>query len=270
MCVGCLCLCNCDSLPPSTPQPTLTCPGSLSLALAPAGDPVPISHNRRRFRPGTVALREIKKYQRSTELLIRKLPFARVVREVAQDFYTGNEPLRWQAMAILALQEVRAKRRKGERERGRKGEGLTHRHTDTDTDTQIQTQTQIHSTDQFFFSVRCLLENNQAAEAFLVHLFEDANLCAIHAKRVTIMVKDIQVRAQVPLFVSQRLLALFVHLSHSHSLTHTHSFHIPSQPHHHSFVSLLLHVLTPNLSSSLAVAQLQLARRIRGPQGGLA
>ncbi|EGD78231.1 histone H3 [Salpingoeca rosetta] len=103
------------------------------------GDPMPLT--KRRFRPGTVALREIKKYQRSTDLLIRKLPFARVVREVAQDFYTGNEPLRWQAMAILALQE--------------------------------------------------------AAEAFLVHLFEDANLCAIHAKRVTIMVKDIQLARRI-------------------------------------------------------------------------
>ena len=96
---------------------------------------------RKRYRPGTVALREIRKYQKSTDLLIRKLPFARVVREVAQDFYVGNEPLRWQALAVMALQE--------------------------------------------------------AAEAFLVHLFEDANLCAIHAKRVTIMVKDIQLARRI-------------------------------------------------------------------------
>ena len=39
-----------------------------------------------RFRPGTVALREIRRYQKSTELLIRKLPFQRLVREIAQDF----------------------------------------------------------------------------------------------------------------------------------------------------------------------------------------
>ncbi|KAL4305116.1 hypothetical protein AHAS_Ahas16G0046100 [Arachis hypogaea] len=39
-----------------------------------------------RYRPGTVALREIRKYQKSTELLIRKLPFQRLVREIAQDF----------------------------------------------------------------------------------------------------------------------------------------------------------------------------------------
>ena len=94
-----------------------------------------------RYRPGTRALMEIRKYQKSTDLLLRKLPFARVVKEVAQDMYRGGEPLRWQASAIMALQE--------------------------------------------------------AAEAFLVHLFEDANLCAIHAKRVTIQKKDIQLARRI-------------------------------------------------------------------------
>jgi len=41
---------------------------------------------RHRYRPGTVALREIRRYQKSTELLIRKLPFQRLVKEVAQDY----------------------------------------------------------------------------------------------------------------------------------------------------------------------------------------
>ncbi|KAN0063749.1 centromeric DNA-binding histone H3-like protein cse4 [Thecaphora frezii] len=99
---------------------------------------------RQRFRPGTVALREIRKYQRNTDLLIRKLPFARVVREIANTFITNYQGgadgdfvgLRWQSSAILALQE--------------------------------------------------------ATEAYLVSLFEDANLCAIHGKRVTIMQRDIQ------------------------------------------------------------------------------
>ena len=86
-----------------------------------------------RYRPGTVALRDIRRYQKSTELLIRKLPFQRLVREIAQDF---KNDLRFQTTAILALQE--------------------------------------------------------ASEAYLVSLFEDTNLCAIHAKRVTIMPKDIQ------------------------------------------------------------------------------
>jgi histone H3 len=91
-----------------------------------------------RYRPGTVALREIRRYQKSTELLIRKLPFQRLVRELAQEFKTD---LRFQSTAILALQE--------------------------------------------------------AAEAYLVGLFEDTNLCAIHAKRVTIMPKDIQLARRI-------------------------------------------------------------------------
>jgi len=89
-------------------------------------------------RPGTVALREIRRYQKSTELLIRKLPFQRLVREIAQDFKTD---LRFQSAAIGALQE--------------------------------------------------------ASEAYLVGLFEDTNLCAIHAKRVTIMPKDIQLARRI-------------------------------------------------------------------------
>uniref|UniRef100_A0AAQ4Q1A9 Core Histone H2A/H2B/H3 domain-containing protein n=1 Tax=Gasterosteus aculeatus aculeatus TaxID=481459 RepID=A0AAQ4Q1A9_GASAC len=60
-----------------------------------------------RYRPGTVALREIRRYQKSTELLIRKLPFQRLVREIAQDFKTD---LRFQSAAIGALQVRRARR----------------------------------------------------------------------------------------------------------------------------------------------------------------
>jgi histone H3 len=91
-----------------------------------------------RYRPGTVALREIRKYQKGTDLLIRKLPFQRLVREIAQDFKLD---LRFQSTAILALQE--------------------------------------------------------ASESYLVGLFEDTNLCAIHAKRVTIMPKDIQLARRI-------------------------------------------------------------------------
>ena len=92
----------------------------------------------RRYRPGTVALREIRKFQKSTNLLIRKLPFQRLVREVAQDF---KPDIRFQSAAILALQD--------------------------------------------------------AAEAYLVSLFEDTNLCAIHGKRVTIMPKDMKLARTV-------------------------------------------------------------------------
>ena len=91
-----------------------------------------------RFRPGTVALREIRRFQKSTELLIRKLPFQRLVREIASDF---KSDLRFQSSAVLALQE--------------------------------------------------------AAEAYMVGLFEDTNLCAIHARRVTIMPKDMQLARRI-------------------------------------------------------------------------
>ncbi|XP_015239585.1 PREDICTED: histone H3.3-like [Cyprinodon variegatus] len=80
----------------------------------------------------------IKRYQKSTELVIRKLPFQGLVREIAQDFKTD---LRFQSSAVMALQE--------------------------------------------------------ASEAYLVGLFEDTNLCAIHAKRVTIMPKDIQLARRI-------------------------------------------------------------------------
>ena len=56
-----------------------------------------------RFKPGTVALREIRKYQKSTDLLIRKLPFQRMVREIAHEF---KQELRFQSSAVLALQEA--------------------------------------------------------------------------------------------------------------------------------------------------------------------
>ena len=91
-----------------------------------------------RFRPGTVALREIRRFQKSTELLIRKLPFQRLVREIASEF---KSDLRFQSSAVLALQE--------------------------------------------------------ASESYLVGLFEDTNLCAIHAKRVTIMPKDMQLARRI-------------------------------------------------------------------------
>jgi len=96
----------------------------------------------RRFKPGMKALMEIRKYQRTTDLLIRRLPFARLVKEIGENFIRiGDEGLRWQAEAMMALQE--------------------------------------------------------AAEHYLVRLFEDANLCAIHAKRVTVQPKDIQLARRI-------------------------------------------------------------------------
>ena len=85
------------------------------------------------MKRGLKALKEIKKYQSNTEMLIRRLPFQRVVKEIVQKV---QEDLRLQSTAILALQEAR--------------------------------------------------------ESFLVSLLEQSNLCMIHAKRITIMPKDVQ------------------------------------------------------------------------------
>ena len=84
-------------------------------------------------------MKEIRAYQSSTELLIRRLPFARLVKEIQQ--YLTNKSLRWQGTAIMALQE--------------------------------------------------------AAEAHLVGLLEDANLCALHAKRVTIFPRDLHLARRI-------------------------------------------------------------------------
>jgi histone H3 len=81
---------------------------------------------------------EIRRYQKSTDLLIRRLPFCRLVREIAQDF---KNDLRFTGTAMQALQE--------------------------------------------------------AAEAYLVSVFEDTNLCAIHAHRVTIMAKDMRLAIRI-------------------------------------------------------------------------
>ena len=91
-----------------------------------------------KFRPGTVAIREIRRYQKSSALLCRKAPFQRLVREVASDF---KSDLRFQSTAIAALQE--------------------------------------------------------ASEAYLVGLFEDTNLLAVHAKRVTITPRDLQLARRI-------------------------------------------------------------------------
>ncbi|XP_028274111.1 histone H3-like centromeric protein A [Parambassis ranga] len=123
--------------PPQPPPETPTTPrsqrgsGASRLPL--------VSPKKRKFRPGTKALREIRKYQKSTDLLLRKAPFSRLVREVCQGF--SRDALQWQVYALMALQE--------------------------------------------------------AAEAFLVMLFSDANLCAIHAKRVTLFPRDIQLARRI-------------------------------------------------------------------------
>ena len=92
----------------------------------------------RKWRPGTVALREIRKFQSSTELLIPKMAFGRLVREIVQGL---KADARLEARALEALQE--------------------------------------------------------ASEMYLTGLFESANLCAVHAKRVTLMCKDITLARRI-------------------------------------------------------------------------
>ncbi len=91
-----------------------------------------------RYRPGTIAIREIHKYQKKKDFLIRKAPFQRLVKEIATNF---KSDLQMQSTALLALQE--------------------------------------------------------ASEAYLVCLFEDSNDCAIHAKHVMTMPKDIQLAQRI-------------------------------------------------------------------------
>jgi len=98
-----------------------------------AGVPKP----KRRFRPGTVALRDIKKQQKSTNLLIPRASFLHLVKEILQ----GAGDYRMQSSAVAALQE--------------------------------------------------------AGEAYLVGLFQDAYLCSIHAKRVTLMKKDLNLARRI-------------------------------------------------------------------------
>ncbi|KAF8383671.1 hypothetical protein PRIPAC_72813 [Pristionchus pacificus] len=97
--------------------------------------PQHIKSTKRRMRNGEGALKEIRRYQRNGELLIPKMPFRRLVRDIMEKANRGPDPLRIQSMAVDALQE--------------------------------------------------------AAETYLTGLFEDANMCAIHGRRVTVMVKDI-------------------------------------------------------------------------------
>jgi histone H3 len=99
----------------------------------------PKEKKAKRFRPGDRWRKEVLKYQRSTDLLIRKLPFARLVKEVTNDIHPQS--FHWTVNAMEALQ--------------------------------------------------------QAAEAFLVQLMEDGNLCAIHGKRVTLMRRDIQLANRI-------------------------------------------------------------------------
>ena len=99
------------------------------------------SSKKRKYRPGTKALMEIRRFQKSTELLIPKLPFSRLIREIVGNIIPRGGEMRFQSLAMQALQE--------------------------------------------------------ASEAYLVQLFEDCVLCAIHARRVTVMPKDMTLARRI-------------------------------------------------------------------------
>ncbi|XP_067281990.1 histone H3-like centromeric protein A isoform X2 [Pseudorasbora parva] len=124
---------------PSTPRRRSPPSQPLTARTRRTSGPSASPRKKHRFRPGTRALMEIRKYQKSTDLLLRKAPFSRLVREVCQTF--SRDHMMWQGYALMALQE--------------------------------------------------------AAEAFMVRLFSDANLCAIHAKRVTLFPRDIQLARRI-------------------------------------------------------------------------
>jgi histone H3 len=130
------------------PRKQIPLPSKSKLQTKSAKKTVPVTHSMvnsggikkpHRFKPGTVAIREIRRYQRGTDLLLRKMPFQRIVRDITLGF--AKSDMRYRASALEALQ---------------------------------------HS-----------------AEAYIVGVFEDTQLCAIHAKRVTIMVRDIQLARRI-------------------------------------------------------------------------
>jgi histone H3 len=119
-----------------------------------------------RYRPGTVALREIRHYQKNTELLLKKLPFQRLVREIAQEL---RSDLRFQSNALLAVILYPP----------------------------IHPSFTLESVREQLKGIVRWIQLQEASEAYLTGLFEDTNLCAIHAKRVTIMPKDLQLARRI-------------------------------------------------------------------------
>jgi histone H3 len=134
-----------------------------------------LDKKKRRYRPGTLALKEIRRFQKTTDLLIRKMPFARLVRFIARDGVNDSNVVSPRSTDALS---------------------------DTDEprfplDSQVREISNELSPEPLRYTAESLLALQEATEDFLVHLFEDCNLCAIHAKRVTIMPKDLQLARRI-------------------------------------------------------------------------
>ena len=126
---------------------------------------------KHRYRPGTLALREIRHYQKKTNLLIRRAPFARLVKEIAQDCM---QEMRFRSSAI--------------------GANLLIRRAPF---ARLVKEIAQDCMQEMRFRSSAIGALQEAAEAYLVGLFEDTNLCAIHAKRITIMPRDIQLARRI-------------------------------------------------------------------------
>jgi histone H3 len=133
------------------------------------------SSTKRRRRPGELALKEIRQYQTSTELLIRKAPFTRLVREISRDI--SKSELRYQSTALLALVCLAYDRR-----------------ARVCVESEVLRRSTLISS--HFPFLRCLLQQ-EASEAYLIGLFEDAYLCTIHARRVTLFSRDLQLARRI-------------------------------------------------------------------------
>ena len=143
----------------STSRPTLIEPG----------DPVP--RPKRRYRPGQLALREIRHYQSSTELVLLKLPFARLVREICNGLDAPSSSVTTSNIISNTTPKTTSGTASG-RETMEIGKG-------------------------FRWQSQAIMALQEATEAYLVHLFEDTNLCALHAGRVTITPKDMRLARRV-------------------------------------------------------------------------
>jgi histone H3 len=130
-----------------------------------------LDKKKRRYRPGTLALKEIRRFQKTTDLLIRKMPFARLVRFIARAMRSRLDALDRRSKTLTSAARISFR--------------------------QVREISNELSPEPLRYTAESLLALQEATEDFLVHLFEDCNLCAIHAKRVTIMPKDLQLARRI-------------------------------------------------------------------------
>lgn len=164
----------------NTPEPTTTFfeprIGAQRPTLIEPGDPLP--RPKRRYRPGQLALREIRHYQSSTELVLLKLPFARLVREICNGLDTASSSLTTSNIISNTTSTTTSASGTASARDAREASGQA-------------------LGKGFRWQSQAIMALQEATEAYLVHLFEDTNLCALHAGRVTITPKDMRLARRV-------------------------------------------------------------------------